>query len=415
MANTIRLKRSTGNTAPSSLAQGEPAYVEQQGTGDGRLYIGVGGAGIEEIGGKFYVDLLNSYDTDLGTFSLPANTTITTFGASFVGSATSAAATAQLDLATITAKGLVPTLPNNASVFFDGTGNFSTPAGGGDVSFNAGVAPVDNAITRFDGVSGTIIQESGVTISDADDIVTGGTVEAAGFHGDGVTPVTYRYADGGGTGPTVLLNSTNVNLNFANVVRYQFTNTSFLVDSNISTFRIGSLSGVGDRLVTANTSGDLQEGVITIDTTTTLGTSDTALPTQNAVKTYVDNATTSALTYRGAFDPTANAGNGSPDLDTITSETGDFYTVTVAGTYNFTTGSAVLEVGDSLIAEADGVLNNVNQWTIVQNNLQEANQTTPGYVSVGAQTFGGTKTFEDIAGTDAGATIDSFVIDGGTF
>jgi hypothetical protein len=91
------------------------------------------------------------------------------------------------------------------------------------------------------------------------------------------------------------------------------------------------------------------------------------------------------------------------------------YTVTAAGTYNWTTGSAVLEIGDVLIAESDGVLNDAADWTIVQKNLEAADATTPGYVTTDAQTFGGTKTFADISGTDAGATIDSFVIDGGSF
>jgi len=145
--------------------------------------------------------------------------------------------------------------------------------------------------------------------------------------------------------------------------------------------------------------------------------SDSAVhvPTQQSVKAYVDTAVSSGVTYKGAFDPTAGAGAGSPDLDSITSVTGDMYTVTVAGTYNWTTGSAILEIGDVLIAESDGVLNDAADWTIVQQNLSAATITTPGYVSVGAQTFGGTKTFEDISGNDSGATLDSFIIDGGTF
>jgi hypothetical protein len=143
--------------------------------------------------------------------------------------------------------------------------------------------------------------------------------------------------------------------------------------------------------------------------------SATTLATSESVKAYVDTVVTSGVTYQGGFDPTAGAGAGSPDLDAITSTTGDMYTVTVAGTYNWTTGSAILEIGDVLIAESDGVLNNVASWTIVQNNLSAATISTPGYVSVGAQTFGGTKTFEDIAGDNASATLDSFIIDGGTF
>lgn len=67
--------------------------------------------------------------------------------------------------------------------------------------------------------------------------------------------------------------------------------------------------------------GDL---ILDADPTTALGA---------ATKQYVDAAVTSQVTYKGAFDPTASAGAGSPDLDTITSVTGDMYTVTVAGTY----------------------------------------------------------------------------------
>lgn len=96
--------------------------------------------------------------------------------------------------------------------------------------------------------------------------------------------------------------------------------------------------------------------------------SDTKVASQQSIKQYVADQISGGVTYKGAFDPTASAGDGNPDLDTITSVTGDMYTVTVAGTYNWTTGSAVLEIGDVLIAESDGVLNNVADWTIVQKN-----------------------------------------------
>lgn len=48
MPNQIRIKRSTGSTAPASLLNAELAYTE----GDGRLFIGVGtgGAGCATAG-----------------------------------------------------------------------------------------------------------------------------------------------------------------------------------------------------------------------------------------------------------------------------------------------------------------------------------------------------------------------------
>jgi hypothetical protein len=133
-----------------------------------------------------------------------------------------------------------------------------------------------------------------------------------------------------------------------------------------------------DTLVVADWNWVLDEDTMSSD-------SAVHVPTQQSVKAYVDSAVTGGLVYQGGFDPTAGAGAGSPDLDTITSSTGDTYTVTVAGTYNWTTGSAVLEVGDVLIAESDGVLNDVADWTIVQNNIGAASETEAGYIELATQ------------------------------
>lgn len=150
-----------------------------------------------------------------------------------------------------------------------------------------------------------------------------------------------------------------------------------------------------------------------IDDDTMATASATTLATSESVKAYVDSSVAGGLNYKGGFDPTAGAGAGSPDLDAITSSEGDTYTVTVAGTYNWTTGSAVLEVGDVLIAEQDGVLNNVANWTIVQNNIGAASETVAGYIEIATQAE------VDAASSTVLAVVPNYLhnttFDGGTF
>ena len=54
MALTLQIKRSTGSTAPSSLADGELAYTH----GNEKFYIGDGST-VKLIGGKAYNDLID--------------------------------------------------------------------------------------------------------------------------------------------------------------------------------------------------------------------------------------------------------------------------------------------------------------------------------------------------------------------
>ena len=64
MPNTIRIKRSTTVVTPAALDQGELAYSESTGTGDGELFIGIAGASLEKIGGFKDVTKLATIETN---------------------------------------------------------------------------------------------------------------------------------------------------------------------------------------------------------------------------------------------------------------------------------------------------------------------------------------------------------------
>ncbi|MHC4302674.1 MAG: hypothetical protein ACYS7Y_35895, partial [Planctomycetota bacterium] len=64
-----------------------------------------------------------------------------------------------------------------------GVVEWGTPAGGGDVSGPASSS--DNAIPRFDGTSGTQLQNSGVSIDDSNNMTTPGTIDGRDVSADG--------------------------------------------------------------------------------------------------------------------------------------------------------------------------------------------------------------------------------------
>lgn len=60
MASIIRVKRSTGSTAPASLNYGELGYTDGQAltnNGGGRLFIGDQNQVPREVGGRYYTDM----------------------------------------------------------------------------------------------------------------------------------------------------------------------------------------------------------------------------------------------------------------------------------------------------------------------------------------------------------------------
>lgn len=117
----------------------------------------------------------------------------------------------------------------------------------------------------------------------------------------------------------------------------------------------------------------LQENDISTDTA--LGTSDSLLPSQKAVKTYVDNLITGGgIELPQPFD-------ASVETSFPSGVKGDSYIVTAAGEVQ----SVLLEVGDWFFAGAEIVAADPTDWIILQRNVDKATTTTAGLIRLATE------------------------------
>lgn len=126
-----------------------------------------------------------------------------------------------------------------------------------------------------------------------------------------------------------------------------------------------------------------------IDTTTTLGSSNSKVPSQNAVKTYVDGMidAANAMVYKGVIDASAN-----PNYPAANA--GHFYRISVAGKIGGASGPNV-EVGDTVLCLTDSTSagNHAtvgSNWNIIQTNIDGAVVGPASSVGSNIATFSGT-------------------------
>lgn len=132
------------------------------------------------------------------------------------------------------------------------------------------------------------------------------------------------------------------------------------------TFKFNPFTGKFD--IVPAVLGYTPEDVANKSTDTSLGTSNTLYPTQNAVKTYTDNilGNANALVYKGTIDCSVNPNYPAADA-------GHLYVVSVAGKIGGVSGVEV-EVGDMAICNTDGTASG-NQatvgsyWNVIQKNI----------------------------------------------
>lgn len=158
--------------------------------------------------------------------------------------------------------------------------------------------------------------------------------------------------------------------------------TDYVTGSSANTLTNKTLDAQG----TGNTISNLQTSnfaVNVIDTDTTLAAnSDTRIPSQKAVKAYMDGINTTALKFKGAIDASTN-----PNYPAAAQ--GDFYKISVAGKIGGASGQ-VVQVGDSVYAtaaNAGGTDAAVGaNWDIVQANVDAATTSALGLAQYATQT-----------------------------
>ena len=318
--------------------------------------------------------------------------------------------------------GFVPTgSGDSAAVFLDGSGAWSTPAGGGSMSTwvvigDTGTATVSDGET-VDITGGTYITTAvtsatspylatvnhdstsrtdtnstaspaaGATFTAVDSVTSNATGHVTALNLKTVTlpadtgDTTYTLPASGTTAAKITLTPSTGASTVVN-----FTSTASQVTltesgGNTITASLPSTVVAPGSLASTNTlAAGTSFSVATTSTFTGIATF-TALPTipqtpvaatDAASKGYVDSVVTGALVFQGGYNATADTTSGGGSLDggsgtSIAVTKGWTYVVTVAGSF-FT---EAVEVGDVLIAEVDMAAgaSALADWTTVQNNI----------------------------------------------
>jgi len=286
-------------------------------------------------------------------------TTINTLDSQFINLTPNTASNGAVTITAQLSAGGSPTAQN----FLRGDNVWAVPAGGGTVTSVDGGAGISvdstdpaNVIVSNTGVlsniAGTGISISGATGNST--ITNTAPDQTVVITGSGDTTVT-------GTYPTFNISSDS-------------GVTQIIAGDNIT---LSPVSGLGN--VTVNAPGLIPyaetstANIQFVSEDVALGggfSSDTVVPSQLAVKTYVDNAIVGGLIYQGGYDASTNT----PVLDSrgtqIAVTKGWTYTVTADGTFY----GEVVKIGDVLIAETDLAAGTgaLTDWTTVQSNIDLA-------------------------------------------
>ena len=169
------LRRNAANDALEFATGGAGAIISINSDSTPDQIIAAGtGLGIVDTGATHTLSIDSTVVTLTDAQVLENKTLVTPTIASFINAAHNhedAAGGGTL----VATNALTATGTKDSSTFLRGDDTWSVPAGGGDVVGPA--SSVDNTLVRFNGVSGKLIQESGITINDDDDVLDIGSLQ----------------------------------------------------------------------------------------------------------------------------------------------------------------------------------------------------------------------------------------------
>jgi hypothetical protein len=341
MATILQIKRSSGTTAPSELAQGELAYTYGTGTqgnnGD-RLFIGTGtetdgvAANIDVIGGKYFTSLTNHTP---GTLTASASLLVDSNKAIdeiFIGNNASTGGQLKLNEGTNNGTNFIglkaPNSVTTSTTFTlpdgDGTnGQILTTDGSGNLSFS------NPAASSF-----TLAADSGTS----DSFSTGSTLTFTG-----------------GTGIDTSVSDDAITIAIdSNVLTASSTHTL--------TNKTFDANGTGNSISNIEVA-DLASGVLDTDLSSVSGSDDT-LASAKAIKAYVDAQNANQMT-----------------TFTISDDSSTTSTITQSDTLQFLGGTGIGSTvsGDTVTFAIDAtVTTNSGTQTLTNKTINLANNTVTG-------------------------------------
>ena len=290
MAQTIKIKRSTGSSAPSTLANGELAYLNN--SSNKKLYIGRPGGGtgdIDVIGGKDFTDKLD------GIEALADVTDATNVAAAGAVMTTGGSLSSHLSFGDNVKAQFGNQTNGDLQIFHDGNNSIIKDAGSGVLRYTSSSSSAAGVVfeienTNTDAASGSFIHFKDSMGLDPCKI---GAVGSSFF----VMSPTNEYM--------IKANSnSDVELYHDNAKKLETTSTGINV---VGTVEFDGLSGTGSVTVT-----DI------LDQDDMSSNSATALATQQSIKAYGANVTLTAdnSTNASHYIPFANSATGNQGLQT---------------------------------------------------------------------------------------------------